>query len=141
MQLWHQGGKLIVDLKVSGNLNGHIYLSGYPMYNAQTKEIFFDQLNYVLDTKNVLHRSANWLLKSTFLSAIRENCRYSIQQELSDSKKQLGFYLNNYQPQKGIIINGKTDEIVFKKISLTNTGLAAFVGVEGEVKIEINGLE
>ena len=141
VQLWQQNGKLIVDLKVSGNLNGHIYLAGFPMYNAQTKEIFFDQLNYVLDTKNVLHRSANWLLKGTFLAAIRENCRYSIQKELLKSKDQLDFFLNNYQPQKGIQINGKTGEIAFKRIALTNTGLAAFLGVEGEAKIEINGLE
>ncbi|MFY8186850.1 MAG: DUF4403 family protein [Flavobacterium sp.] len=141
VQLWQQSGKLIVDLKVSGNLNGHLYLAGFPMYNAQTKEIFFDQLNYVLDTKNVLHRSANWLLKGTFLAAIRENCRYSIQKELLKSKDQLDFFLNNYQPQKGIQINGKTGEIAFKRITLTNTGLAAFLGVEGEAKIEINGLE
>jgi len=141
VQLWHQNGKLIVDLKVSGSINGHVYLSGYPMYNAQTKEIFFDQLNYILDTKNVLHRSANWLLKGTFLTAIRENCRYSIEKDLLKTKDQLDFYLNNYHPQKGIQINGKTGEIAFKRIALTNTGLAAFLGVEGEAKIEINGLE
>lgn len=141
VKIWQKKGKLIVDLQVSGAITGHIYLSGYPMYNEQTKEIFFDQLNYILDTKNVLHRSANWLLKGSFLNTIRENCRYSIEKDLIKANDQLMVFLNNYQPRKGIVVNGTAENVMFKKIVLTQTGLAAFIGVEGKAEIEINGLE
>ena len=44
----------IIALDVLGSINGTIYLNGFPSYNAQTKEIYFDKLDYALDTKNKL---------------------------------------------------------------------------------------
>ena len=42
VNLWHKDGKMIVALDMTGSINGTIYLSGVPNYNAVTKEIYFD---------------------------------------------------------------------------------------------------
>ena len=59
--IWQKNNKMIIALDLLGSLNGTIYLSGFPQYNDATKEIFFDQLDYVLDTKSRLIKTANWL--------------------------------------------------------------------------------
>ena len=140
VDLWHKQGKMIVALTVAGSLNATIYLSGFPQYNEQTKEIYFDQLNYVLDTKNVLHRSANWLAQGKILKKIQESCRFSIQSQLKEGQQKLLQYLNNYSPTQGVFDNGSAQDFKFLKIQLTNHALVAMLSVEGKVKVTINGM-
>lgn len=140
VELWHKQGKMIVALTVAGSLNGTIYLSGFPQYNETTKEIYFDQLNYVLDTKNVLHQSANWLAQGKILRKIQESCRFSIASNLQEGQQKLLQYLNNYSPAQGVFINGKAQEIKFQKIQLTNQALVAELSVEGQIKVTIDGM-
>ena len=61
VNIWHKNGKMVIALDVLGSINGTIYLNGFPQYNPQTKEIYFDKLDYVLDTKSKLMRTASWL--------------------------------------------------------------------------------
>jgi hypothetical protein len=81
-----QNGKIVIALDLSGSVNGKIYLSGFPQYNDKSKEIYFDELDYVLDTKNKLMRTANWLAQGFILRKLRD-CRYSIQTNLDEGKK------------------------------------------------------
>ena len=139
--IWHKNGKMIIALDLLGSVNGTIYLSGFPKYNEQTKEIFFDQLNYVLDTKNKLMRTANWLAEGIVLKKIEQSCRYSLKPNLEEGQKSMMTYLKNYSPMQGVFINGKMDEIQFQKIQLTNQAIIAFIKVKGEVNVSVNGLK
>ena len=106
-----------------------------------TEEIYFDELNYVLDTKSVLLKSANWLLQGTILNKIKESCRYSIQENLDEGKKNMEPYLNNYSPMKGVFVNGSLDDFNFEKVELTNKAIIAFITTSGKMNIKIDGLE
>lgn len=141
LDLWHKEGKMVIALELLGSVNGTIYLTGYPQYNEATKEIYFDQLQYVLDTKNKLVKSANWLLSGVVLKKIQESCRYSIQTNLEEGKKQLLTYTKNYSPMPGVFVNGDIDDIQFKKIQLTNKAMIAFLTINGKVNITIDGLK
>lgn len=141
VSLWHKSGKMIVALDLLGSVNGTIYLSGYPQYNDFTKEIYFDQLDYVLDTKSKLLKTANWLAQGYILNKMQEMCRYSIQPNLDEGKQNLMKYLKNYNPVPGVFVNGTINTIQFQKIQLTNKGIIASVKVNGEVKVSIDGLK
>ncbi|WP_130733528.1 DUF4403 family protein [Flavobacterium sp. J27] len=141
VNLWQNEGKLIIALDLLGSVNGTIYLSGYPQYNTVTKEIFFDKLDYVLNTKSVLLKSANWLAQGTILRKIQENCRYSIQENMDEGKKSMAGYLANYSPMKGVFINGTMSDFTFEKVELTNKAIIAFISTNGKMKITIDGME
>jgi hypothetical protein len=85
--IWHKNGKIVIALDLLGTVNGKIYLTGFPQYDDKTKEIYFDELDYVLDTKNKLMRTADWLAQGLILRKIKENCRYSIKTNLDEGKK------------------------------------------------------
>ena len=87
VDLWQKDGKMIIALDILGSINGTIYLVGIPNYNPITKEIYFDQMDYVLNTKSILMKSANWLMQGTILKKIQENCRYSIKGNLEEGKQ------------------------------------------------------
>ncbi|MFC6097315.1 DUF4403 family protein [Flavobacterium qiangtangense] len=139
--IWQKNNKMIIALDLLGSLNGTIYLSGFPQYNDATKEIFFDQLDYVLDTKSRLIKTANWLASGVVLKKMQEACRYSIQPNLDEGKKNMMTYLKNYSPMPGVFVNGSVDDIQFKKIQLTNKAIIAFITVDGKVDVSIDGLK
>jgi hypothetical protein len=139
--IWHKDGKLVIALDLLGSVNGTIYLTGIPQYNDTTKEIYFDKLDYVLDTKSRLMRTANWLAQGIILRKIEESCRYSIKQNLDEAKQSMMGYLKNYSPMPGVFINGKMEDIQFQKIELTNQAMIAFIKVNGTINVAIDGLK
>ena len=141
VDLWQKDSKMIIALSVAGSINGTIYLSGIPNYNPITKEIYFDQMDYVLNTKSVLMKSANWLMQGTILKKIQESCRYSIKGNLEEGKKNMEPYLTNYSPMKGVFINGILNDFEFEKLELTDKAIIAFITTSGKMNIKIDGME
>ncbi|WP_395050855.1 DUF4403 family protein [Flavobacterium sp.] len=141
VEIWHKNDKLVIALDVLGSVNGTIYLTGFPQYNEHTKELFFDKLEYALDTKSKLMRTANWLAQGLVLRKIQESCRYSIVPNLEEGKQNMMVYLKNYSPMPGVFVNGKMDDIQFQKIQLTNKAIIAFVKVNGTVNVAVDGLK
>lgn len=141
VSIWHKNGKMVIALEMLGSINGTVYLTGFPQYNETTKEIYFDQLDYVLDTKSKLLKAANWLAQGMVLKKIQESCRYSIQPNLEEGKQSMMNYLKNYSPMPGVFVNGKIDDIQFQKIQLTNKAIIAFIKVNGNVKVAVDGIK
>ena len=139
--LWHKEGKLIIALDLLGSVNGTIYLSGVPTYNPESKEIFFAELDYVIDTKSRLMKTASWLAQGYILKKMQESCRYSIQGNLEEGKQNLVKYMKNFSPMPGVFINGNLNGLSFEKIQLTNQALLAFVKITGDVKVSIDGIK
>ena len=86
-------------------------------------------------------RTANWLAQGFILKKIQESCRYSIKPNLDEAKSNMQKLLKNYSPVAGVFVNGTMDDIEFQKIQLTNKAILAFVKVNGDVNINIDGLK
>ena len=139
--IWHKTGKMVIALDVLGSVNGTIYLAGFPQYNQQTKELYFDKLEYVLDTKDKLMRTASWLAEGYIIKKIEASCRYSIQPNLEEAKQNMMMYLKNYSPMPGVFVNGKVNDIEFQKVQLTNQAIIAFIKVTGTINVSVDGLK
>lgn len=139
--IWHKQGKMIIALDLLGSVNGMVYLSGFPQYNDQKKEIYFDQMDYTIETKSTMLRTANWLASGLILRKIQETCRYSIKQNLEDGKQSMLNYMKNYSPMPGVFVNGTVDSIEFQKIQLTNKAIIAFIKMNGDVNVTVDGLK
>ena len=140
VNLWHKNNQLIVALDIIGKISGTLYLSGMPSYDKQTKEIYFENLDYVLDTKNVIAKSANFFANQYILKEIKKRCRYSISDLLSESETQLLSFLNNYSPVEGVFVNGKIDKVNYVNTQLTNDAILVTIEALGEVNVEVSGL-
>jgi Domain of unknown function (DUF4403) len=141
VDLWHKDGKMIIALDMSGTVDGTIYLSGIPNYNPITKEIYFENLDYVLNSKGLLTKTANWLLQGMILKKIQESCRYSIKENLDEAKKNMLPYLNNFSPMKGVFVNGTLDDFEFEKVELNNQAIIAFIKASGKMNLSIDGMD
>lgn len=140
VSLWQNENKLLIALDIIGSVNGTLYLSGFPQYNAITQEVYFDQLDYVLDSKSVLAQTANWLASNTILLQLQERCRYSIKPNLEEGKENILSYIENYSPVDGVFINGQLDKIAFQNIQLTHDSIVAFIKINGNISITVDGI-
>lgn len=140
VQLWHQSGKMVIALTIQGSINGKIYLKGIPKYDAQTKEVFFEEMDYVLDTKNVLMKTANWLLSGMILKKIQKQCRYSIAPNLQEAEKQIKSYFNGYEPSKGVKVYGTLKSLDLDQFQLMQQGFVVFLKAAGKVQVKISGM-
>jgi hypothetical protein len=50
-------------------------------------------------------------------------------------------YLQNYSPMPGVFINGSINDISFQKIQLTNKAIVAFIKLNGDVNVSVDGLK
>jgi len=141
VELWPKAGKMIIALTMTGSLEGTLYLTGVPMYQADTQEIYMDQMDYVLDTKGVLTRTANWLMQGYILRKMQENCRFSIKNLLNEGKQKAQQYLMGPAPMKGVQLKGTLDQLNFDRVQLTPNAIVAFITAQGQLKVTLKGLE
>lgn len=141
IDLWGKEGKMIVAVNMSGSVNGDFYLSGVPLYDATTKEVYLDQVDYVLDSKSKLLKAGSWLAHGIILNKIKQNCRFSIASQLAEGEKSMKSYLTNYQPVKGVKVNGALNQFTPDKIILTPNAIVAMMTANGKVAVTIDGLE
>ncbi len=141
VDLWGKDGKMIVAVNLSGAVNGDFYLTGVPAYNPSTKEVYLDQVNFVLDSKNKLLKVGDWLAHGLILKKMADACSFSIADQLSEGEKTLASYLHNYQPMKGVKVNGSLGQITPNKVMLTPNAIVAIVVATGKMAVSIDGLE
>lgn len=140
VDIWGREGKMVVALNLSGSINGDVYVQGVPTYHAETKEITIEQMDFVLDSKERLHKLGDWFAHGLILKKIQDNCKFSVASQLSDGQKMANQYLNNYQPIKGVKIMGALNELSPNKIILTPDAIVALILAKGKVEIKIDGL-
>ncbi|WP_240699333.1 DUF4403 family protein [Spirosoma sordidisoli] len=140
IDLYGQNESLIIKAGLTGTITGDIYLRGRPYYDAQTQTISLRDLKYDLDTRNILQRSASWLLQGTFARTLEKQLTFPVGSYIADIQKQLQQQLRNNQLAKGVVINGRIDEIRPDQVYLTPTALLAVVHAQGRLDVKVDGL-
>jgi hypothetical protein len=141
LDMFGQNDNLIIKAGLKGTVNGDIYLRGKPYYDAKDQTISLKDLKYDIDTKNILQRSASWLLQGAFANTLEKQLTIPVGSQLADVQKQLQERLKNNQLAKGIVINGHIDEIRPDQVYLTPTALLAVVNAKGRIDVKVDGLQ
>ncbi len=137
IQLWHSNSKLLIGVQTSGAVTGWVYLRGMPKYNETTEELYLADLEYHVNTKNVLVKSLNWMLSGKLLKMIQDNARYSLKTDLVDLKKELTSQLNGYRPIESMLVKFKLQNFDFKQIHLTNKAIVSIFDIRALIRAEV----
>ncbi|MGE5354852.1 MAG: DUF4403 family protein [Deltaproteobacteria bacterium] len=138
-QMWYRDEKVIIALEINGSIKGTIYLSGKPQYETETKTIYFSDLDYALDTKNILLKTADWMAGNLILEKIKTLCRFSIQEKIDEARISLMTFMNDFSPMTNVHVNGQIDSFDFEKMEINNSAIISFIKIRGKVKTTITG--
>lgn len=140
LELYGQGNQLIVNTKLSGSYNGNIFLSGKPIYNPKKNSIDIKDLNFTLETRNFLHKSAAWLLKGTLKNQIEKNMDFLLDYNLTELKNQLQDQLKAYKVGNNIFLTGQLNELTLQDAFLAPASIRVNVALKGRLNVQVNGL-
>ena len=132
-----EGDLLAIRVLASGDYSGWLLLKGIPSYNKKKNQLEIKDIEFSLDTKNFLLKSAKWLFNGLLINKLEGNMVYPLKDDLAMIKKQLQTQITNYKIQEGIFLNGKVGQIKVKKAYLDPAALMLGVQVDGEVKVII----
>jgi hypothetical protein len=89
VQLYGSGDRLILALRVSGGVNGTLYTTGTPVFDESRAVLKFADLDFTMDTRNVLLRSANWMFHENILSSLRAEAFIDLSGQLQALRSRL----------------------------------------------------
>ena len=92
--IYGAGETTVLKLNVSGDINGNIYLTGTPFYEISNDSLFIKNLDYSIETKNVLANSADWFLHSGFRQMIADQTHWEMGGQITKAKEKITSFLN-----------------------------------------------
>lgn len=141
LRLYGQDDQVIVETQLSGSYTGNIYLQGRPVYNKRKNTIELKDLDFTLNTRNFLFKSAGWLLKGPIKKNIQNTMNFYLDSNLSESANLLQDQLDDYNIAPGILLKANVNDLTIRDVFVIKEGLVADVFLSGDVKIVVDRLQ
>lgn len=129
--------QMIIAADVTGTINGKLYFSGLPIYRSIDSSIILKDLQFSMQTKNVLLKSASWLANSSIEKMIGKNMSYPIGAEIRATYDMMVQSLNKYEIGEGFIMTGKLGAIEVLQPVLAPAGIIAPVSIKGKLSVKL----
>lgn len=135
-----RNGLLQVEMDLSGSYEGTIQVEGRPTYNTQRQKLEFKDLDYSMQTRNLLFKSAGWLLKSALKGRLQKELNAYLDSGLTDWKAMLEEQLRQTELGPGLRLASAVRELRILRAEALAEGFEATVGVSGKLAVEVRGL-
>ncbi|NLE62516.1 MAG: DUF4403 family protein [Bacteroidales bacterium] len=113
-----KGELFIFKINIScKNLKGDLYLLGKLAYQPQTKMLYAENLDYDMNTDQLLRDKAAFLLNDTLLSSIRSKISYDVSREMDNAKQQTEQALGNIKIDESFRVIGKVNTMSVESIN------------------------
>ncbi len=140
VRLWGSDDRVVVNTRLSGSFNGEIYFIGKPQFNAMDNAVEVKDLDFHVDTKNTLLRSAYWLFKGPIRKKMAAAMTFPLAENIGAVRSSAQEALTNYEIQPGILLNGRLDSVGVQQVRVTPAGIRADLFSKGKVGVDVKGL-
>jgi len=130
--------QMIITTDVTGSINGKLYFSGTPTYQSTDSSIILKDLHFVIQTKNVLLRTASWLANSGIEKIIGKNMSYPVNANIRETYDMLQESLKKYPLGQGFFISGNLTGIEVQQPVLAPAGIIAPVSIKGKLMVGLD---
>lgn len=141
IEMYGQNDRLVIKAGLKGSISGDIYLKGIPYYDPATQQLSLKGLDYDLDTRNSIVRTAGWLLQGQFSRMMEKRMVFPVGGQIADAKNAVQKTLANYKVTEGVVVKGILSDIVPDKVYLTPKHLYSVVFATGKVNLKVDGLK
>lgn len=140
IQLWGNNDKLVVNAKLAGTFNGNIYFIGRPEFNPEKNQIEVRDLDFHIDTRNFLMRSATWLFQGAIKNQMKKAMVFPMDSNIAEIKSSVQESLARYELQPGILLTGTVDSVTVENTKITPTSIRVNLFSKGKLNVDVKGL-
>ncbi len=130
--------KMIIAADVTGSIKGKLYFSGLPEYRVADSSIILKGLQFSVQTKNVLLKSASWLANSGIEKMIAKNMSYPIGADIRETYDLMATSLKKYDLGEGFYVTGILNGIEVQQPMLVPAGIVAPVSIKGKLAVKLD---
>jgi len=131
--------KLGVEITLSGSYKGKIFLIGTPESDGLTNRIALPDLDFYLETRNLLYRTAGWMLKDDLRKKFQESIRLQVALNLEETRQALEKTWDGCALADGFILKAKVSKLSIEQIQVLSDGILADVGMLGDLSVRTSG--
>jgi hypothetical protein len=141
IQLFGQGDKIVVNTVFSGDYRGSLYLVGRPVFDATTNTVKLEDVDYDLNTKNFLLKSAKWLFDRKILNQIKESCVFPLDENVKGFQQMVNDQIREYKVNNNVAIKGWVEQIKVDDIRVLKDKFKIYVSSKGKMNVDVSGLD
>jgi hypothetical protein len=148
LRLNGDNGRLIVSAYIDAShptvnraVRGRIYLVGRPELNAASMMISTKDLNYSLETRNVLARTANWILQPFLVNELRKRAVFSFADSRAEFLARANAQIGQARARlpEGLSTNLSVRELNLVGLVVDEGWLTALVTASGPAQFTFDG--
>ena len=140
IEVYGRGGEIFIKTRMSDAVRATIYLKGKPAYDPTTMDIYFQNLDYEVNTKQAMLKAASWLLKSTLKKKLEQSFRYNMKEDIEGAKVSIKSYLDGYKYEELLEVKGSLGNLALKGVSADEKAIRAVFYAEGKASVKMLSL-
>jgi hypothetical protein len=125
--------ELLFRVQFSGSKKGTLYLRGIPEFDAEKQVIQLKTIDFDLETKALLLKTAKWLFSNKILEEIQKASKQDIKPLLNDAKAEINKQLN--YTYEDFYFSGKVDELKVLELYPLNETLMIRTKATGKLNL------
>jgi hypothetical protein len=136
-RVYGSNGKMAVETKVRGSLNGTLYLTGIPYFNAADTTVRIKDLGFDIKTRNLLMSSAKWIFNSKIERTISKSIAIPFNSNVTEIGNQLQSSISHRPLGYGFELNGKLNRLTVSGLILAPESIKANIVFSGNLSFGI----
>lgn len=124
---------LIFKVGFSGDKKGVLYITGKPAFNALLQQIELTEVDFDIETKSTLLKTAEWLFSDRILEEIAKNSKQDLKPQLDLLLSELNKSL--YIEKEGFVVTGKMTDLLVDHIYPETEQLIVRVSSKGKLSL------
>jgi hypothetical protein len=135
LDLYGNGDKFVVKVATEGSLEGVFYLTGTPRFDPLTNIFSVEDVDFDMETRSLLLKSADWFLHSMIRSRIQEKLNMDLTQRMEQSRELARKAIAQVQLADNVLLRGNIKTLQFSDVLVQKDRISIQVLTDGESAI------
>ena len=134
--MYGSGEDLIVEVGLTGAMNGKLYATGQPVYDSAERVLRFERFDYTVDTKNRVVQSADSAFHQRFLARIEPETRIDLSDRIEELRVRLSSLLTR-EVDSGLWFEGTVNRLEVRGIYPVSNGVEVQIVADGYLNLSL----
>jgi hypothetical protein len=135
-RLYGSGDRVVLEVRIRGDARGTIYLVGTPVFDPVTQVIAVPDLDFSLESRELLPNVADWLLGDQLRDDMRTAAHFELGDRITKIRGQVDDALTR-NLGRSVRLSGGVDALRPLGVFVFPKSLAAVVAADGHVQIHV----
>lgn len=126
------GRSVVLQLDVEEDIQGTLYFTGMPRYDAERSLLWIEGLDYSVDTQQAVINAADWMMHEKWQEKLAKEAQWSLGPQLEDAKTDLQAALN--RKYGNVALTGSLDRLRVLSVSTTPKQCIVRVAASGSLR-------